>query len=65
MKGVSCLWDTPFCIISSKIRNGSTLKEDKNMKRRKSNGMRYLGTTTAMGICYFPLGVIFALAKNR
>lgn len=34
-------------------------------KRRKSNGMEYLGLTAAMGICYFPLGVIFKMAKKR
>jgi hypothetical protein len=37
----------------------------KKRRKRTASSVGYLGTTAVVGMCYFPLGVIFKLAKSR
>ena len=59
---MSCLWDKPFVIISSKIRKPNH-RGMSNMKRNQD----IVGTVVlvAVYILCFPLGVIMTLAKSR
>ena len=56
-----------FVIIWVKIRrvNCRRVKVMKKNKKKRTSSVGYLGATAAVGICYFPLGVIFKLAKGR